>query len=98
MMKPIRRCGTSCATIARPRAGNHQLADALQRVAQDQPVDRHDALFVGEAGAPWQHREGAGAEDHAESELVRHRQAIAHFVIQRGQNWAESMIQNGFSA
>ncbi len=70
------------------QTGDHQFTDGLQRIAQDQPVNRNDTRVGREFRPQRQHQECARAQHHTDSEFVRHRQTVAHLVIDSGQNRA----------
>ena len=67
---------------------DHQFTDALQTVADDQPVHGDDTRVGSEFRAQRQHQEGTRAQHHTNRELGRHWQVVAHLVIDSGQNWA----------
>ncbi len=60
----------------------------MQAVACDQPVYGYDAGIVRKFGTQRQNQERAGTQHHTNGEFHRHRQRIAHPVIDSGQNRA----------
>ncbi len=88
MRNPSDAAGTNCATIA-TQTGDHQLTDTLQAVAwRSASLRIRCAGIVRKFGAQRQNQERAGTQHHTNGEFHRHRQRIAHPVIDSGQNRA----------